>query len=185
LWDIEIPLVGAHNGLNLAAALACALALDIAPEETLADLRQVTIPGGRFRALKSPRGYFVIDDTYNANPSSMHAAFATLNEIARGRKVAILADMRELGETSAQLHQEVGRAAAQSGIACISAFGEHAGEIVKGASKLGCAAKAYADMGSLLKDLPKSLHVGDYILVKGSHSMHCEQVVQFLMMEHP
>jgi UDP-N-acetylmuramoyl-tripeptide--D-alanyl-D-alanine ligase len=174
----ELPLTGAHNAMNAAGAAAAAWALGIGPAEIAAGFSRVSIPGGRLRIL--PGDITVLDDTYNANPASMEAAFAALAQIARGRRVAVLGDMFELGEQASRLHREVGAAAGESGAAEVLALGDHAGEVAAGAREAGAGAEAFANLDALLAALDGSLRSGDWVLVKGSRGMRMERVVEHL-----
>lgn len=179
--QIRLPLVGGHNANNAAAAAAAAWALGLHREEIAEGLQKVRVPGGRLRVVRGAwGGCHVLDDTYNANPQSMRAAFAALAEQSEGRRIAVLGDMFELGEESQQLHREVGRAAAESGIQLILALGPQASATANGAREAGAKAEAFADLADLLTTLRAAIHREDWILVKGSRSMRMERVVEDL-----
>ena len=182
--EVDLPLFGAHNAQNAAGAAATAFAMGIAPDDIAKSMGEVSIPGGRMRVLENTElGVRVIDDTYNANPASMRASFATLVEVSDGRKVAVLGDMFELGETAPELHEQVGRAAADCGIDWVLALGEHAPHVVKGARAGGAKAKAFSDIEELFVELDGGLREGDLVLVKGSRGMRTERVVAHLQRE--
>jgi UDP-N-acetylmuramoyl-tripeptide--D-alanyl-D-alanine ligase len=177
----ELPLVGQHNAMNAAAAALAAWVVGVPPEAIARGLASVEVPGGRLRrVVVRARDILVLDDTYNANPHSMRAAFATLRDLAKGRRVAVLGEMRELGSEGPALHREVGRAAAESGIEWVLALGDLGVHIAEGAEKAGARAKAYASLEALLADLDAGLARGDSVLVKGSRGMRMERVVQHL-----
>ncbi len=180
--SVRLPLAGAHNARNAAAAAAAASALGLTPAQIAVGLEKVRVPGGRLRVIqKTPRGVRVLDDSYNANPASMKAAFATLADLAQGgRRFAVLGDMFELGPTAPALHREVGEAAAASGVTRVLALGPHSAEVARGAVAAGGAAQSFDDLDSLLRDLDAELRSGDWVLVKGSHGMKMERVVQHL-----
>jgi len=176
--EVELPLVGPHNALNAAAAAAAAHALGLTPAQIQSGLAKVSVPGGRLRLLRDlAGGVNVIDDTYNANPASMRAAFSTLASLATGRRVAVLGDMLELGAESQALHAEVGAAAAAAGITDLFALGEQAMEIAKSARAAGTDARAFATLDELLPALLRVVRAGDWLLVKGSRGMKMERVV--------
>jgi len=175
---IDLPLVGVHNALNAAGAAAAAWALGVSPQDIAAGMSKVTIPGGRLRVLSGD--VTVVDDTYNANPASMRAAFGALAQLATGRRVVVLGDMFELGEHAARLHREVGAAAVDAEIALVVALGEHAGSVAAGARERGAAAESYSTLEELLGALDASVRPGDWVLVKGSRGMRMERVVEHL-----
>ncbi len=186
--DVTLPLAGSHNVANAAAAAACAHALGLEAAEIAKGLASVQVPGGRQRILRDlPSGVSVIDDTYNANPQSMIASFSTLAELAPkgARRIAVVGDMFEMGETAPVLHRQVGEAAAKSGIAWVLALGPHATETAKGARDSGAQAEAFADIEALNRKLAEGMRPGDWITVKGSRGMKMERVVDHLTGQSP
>lgn len=182
--ELQLPVFGAHNAHNAAAAAAAAWALGISRDAIATGMAGVVIPGGRLRVIATTtRGIGVIDDTYNANPHSMRAAFAALVERASGRCVAVLGDMLELGEDAASLHREVGRAAAVAGVGHVLSFGQHAESVAEGARRAGVEARAVASIEELFALLDEELVAGDWVLVKGSRGMRMERVVEHLTAE--
>jgi UDP-N-acetylmuramoyl-tripeptide--D-alanyl-D-alanine ligase len=185
---VELPLPGSHNAVNAAAAAAAAWALGLEPEAIAAALGRVVVPGGRLRVLRGLRdgSLSVIDDTYNANPGSMTAAFRTLGELAAGaRRIAVLGDMFELGPTAPALHRGVGEAAGTSGVTHLFALGPNAGETAAGARANGAAAESFPSIEPLLAALDALVKPGDWLLVKGSRGMKMERVVQHLELGKP
>ena len=185
---MRLPLCGDHNAMNGVGALAVGLALDLPLDPMLEALASVRIPGGRFKVVwSSMRKIHVVDDTYNANPPSMKAAFSTLRDLANardnGRRIVALGDMLELGKESEALHREVGRAAAVSGVAWVLATGQFAESVVEGAREAGVEAAAFEDTEALLQELEAGLQAGDWVLAKGSRGARMERVVQALVPE--
>lgn len=180
--DAELPLLGLHNGLNVAGAVAAAWAAGVAPAQALQGMADVRIPGGRLAHARLPQLQLqLIDDCYNANPGSMRAAFATLVATAQGaRCTAVVGDMLELGADAPQLHEQIGMAAAKSGLQQLWAVGAHAADVVRGAAKHGLQASAYAHAEALIEDLLPQLRAQDWLLVKGSRGMRLERVVAAL-----
>jgi UDP-N-acetylmuramoyl-tripeptide--D-alanyl-D-alanine ligase len=176
----ELPLPGSHNALNAAAAVAAGLALGVDPEAAMRALAGVAVPGGRMRVVERQGGVSYVDDSYNANPSSMQAGFETLRSLTRGRRLAVLGDMLELGPTTAALHREVGLMAARSGVDVVFALGPFGTEVAAGARAGGADGRAFADMSALLADLDTLLQPGDWVLVKGSRGMKMERAVAHL-----
>ena len=123
----------------------------------------------------------IIDDCYNANPDSMAAALRSLHTLQGGRKVAVLGDMKELGENERELHREIGRQAAEQGVALLLTCGPLAADIAAGAREAGgVAIHAFETLDALLSQLPALVQTGDSVLVKASHSMQFEKIVDAL-----
>ena len=117
-----------------------------------------------------PSGIHLIDDTYNANPESMKAAFATLNTMRAGaRGVVVIGDMLELGTQARSLHRKVGGQVARSGIRRLYACGEFAAEVTAGAHDEGMQPKDIFEgtHDQIAEDLKNWLQPGDWLLVKG------------------
>ena len=175
-----LPIPGPHNAMNAAGAVAVGLALGISPIDAVAGLAHLAVPGGRMRIVRRPAGVSYIDDSYNANPASITAAFAALQSVASGRRIAVLGDMLELGPTSPELHRQVGRAAAEAGVDLLLGLGTLAAYIVEGARDGGAEARGFDDMAALLAHLDGVLTEGDFVLVKGSRGMKMERAVAHL-----
>jgi len=128
-------------------------------------------------------GITILADTYNANPLSMKAALLALDEMGgEGRRIAVLADMLELGENSAQLHREVGSVAARH-CDLLIVLGEGGREVASGALQGGMAADRVfvaADHDAAVARLEKIVRDGDRIVVKGSRGMKMERVTAAL-----
>ena len=120
----------------------------------------------------------VIDDCYNANPSSVKAALASLVELP-GRRVAILGDMGELGTDAAGLHREIGTLAGESGVDLVIAIGEMSAHTYAGAMAANADLLAwhFPDKAEALAVLPGVLQRGDNVLVKASRFMRFEEIV--------
>ena len=167
-----------HNALA-AAAVGYALGLDIA--ELCQGLEAFTPVAGRMRVIPLAEGIHLIDDTYNANPTSVEGAVATLHHLRRGgRGLLVLGDMRELGRDTVELHRQMGRLAARSGAAKLLVCGDLAAEVAAGARQAGMAA---ADLVSgsraeVQAALLKEMQAGDWVLVKGSRAVGMEAIVR-------
>ncbi|MBQ1918461.1 MAG: UDP-N-acetylmuramoyl-tripeptide--D-alanyl-D-alanine ligase, partial [Schwartzia sp.] len=177
---IRLPMAGRHNVLNALAALSVGYALNIAPEKMADGLAKPDMTKQRFECEK--RGeYTVINDAYNASPASMEAAFATLTEVAPGRKIAVLGDMLELGDIAVEAHRKVGRLAAEAGICALVTRGDMGEEIAAGAEGTGLEdvyrCGTHEEAAAVLK---KILKPGDTILFKGSHGMHMDEIIDLL-----
>lgn len=188
--EVEIHLPGRHMVTNAAAAACVARLLGLSGEQIRLGLGRIAPVGGRNNLLRMDR-YTVIDDCYNANPVSMEAALDLL-AMADTYRVAILGDMFELGENSDALHAGVGAYAVESGTDCIFCVGENSRHMYEaaaqaaetaGLTKDGTKIFFMADREMLLKELAEQeelLPQDCTILVKASHGMHFEKVVEFL-----
>ena len=122
-----------------------------------------------------------MDDCYNANPVSMKAGIDVLSDV-QGRKVAVIGDMFELGSDEKDMHYDIGRYAVQKKIDCIICIGELAKEYEKGAKVAGKDDDVYyfEDRDEAIIKLHEILQKSDSILVKASHGMHFEKIVDIL-----
>jgi UDP-N-acetylmuramoyl-tripeptide--D-alanyl-D-alanine ligase len=179
--DVQLPLPGRHNIANALAASAIALALDVPLDTIVEGLEQAVAVEGRLKRIAMPAGWTLIDDSYNANPSSMHAAIDTL-ALAQGERWLVLGDMAELGNDARALHAGVGRHARERGIQKVFAVGPLSAAAVEA---FGAGATYFADKASLIGALQAQLHAGVTCLVKGSHSAGMEHVVAALKSGQP
>ena len=174
--EVALPLPGRHNIANALAAAAIALALDVPLAIIVSGLEQVPGVAGRLRPQVTARGWTVIDDSYNANPSSMAAAIDTLG-LARGERWLVLGDMAELGTDARALHAGIGTRARESGVDRLFAVGPLGQATVEA---FGAGGRHFDDQASLVAALLANLHAGVTLLVKGSRSAAMEQVVKAL-----
>jgi UDP-N-acetylmuramoyl-tripeptide--D-alanyl-D-alanine ligase len=180
---IQLNLLGGHNVTNAVAAAAAAHALGVSLSHIVSGLNAVQPVKGRTVAQLAKNGMRVIDDTYNANPTSMCAAVDILAGFS-GRTVLVLGDIGELGEWAEQGHRDVGAYAAGKVSAlyavgpmmahAVAAFGEHA--------------RHFATQADLIAALGAEQDTNTTILIKGSRSAAMENVVAALcgslLLEH-
>ena len=169
--SLDLSLSKAWELRNAAAALACCRALGTPPPEGARI--EVEISGLRGQERPIPGGGVLIEDCYNANPIAMRAALADLAG-RDGRRVAVLADMMELGPDEERYHREVGEVAAAEGIDLLIGVGDRAAAYVAGAN--GLAAVHVASVDAALEEVPALLADGDVVLLKGSRSMRLERL---------
>jgi UDP-N-acetylmuramoyl-tripeptide--D-alanyl-D-alanine ligase len=161
----------AHNLLNLLAAVAAARAVGVTPGGPL----EVRFSAGRGQRLQLPGDVVVIDDCYNANPMSMHAAIDELAATPARRRVAVLGDMLELGPQGPELHREIGAFAAAREVGLLVTVGPLAAEMSR---EYAGSTRALADAQAAARLLPSLLEPGDVVLVKGSRGVGLERVVE-------
>ena len=181
----KINCMGEHNVKNALAAFCVGLELGIAPEKIVAGIEKFKPDGLRQNIVKS-RGRTFIVDCYNASPDSMKSALKVLSKIevkGNGRRIAVLADMLELGDMSKKLHRLVGEYVATAECDMLLCFGENSAYYIEGAVKKGFEAESYRHFDSreqLAEYLKKALQENDAVLFKGSRGMKLEEVIKAL-----
>lgn len=173
--DVTIPTMGRHNVLNALCAMAVGDRLGLTDDEIKRGIESFENVGARNRIIKTDN-YTIIDDCYNANPTSTKAGLDTLSKLS-GRRVALLGDMKELGTDELSLHNEVGAYAKALGIDVLIAVGELSKATAAG---YGDGARHFSDVESCIAALDGILQDGDTVLVKASHSMHFEKITEAL-----
>jgi len=179
---ITVPLYGRHNAYNVMAAIALAEITGISPDKVASALAGFESIGGRSEIIN--KGYYLINDTYNSNPlSSLFAVDSMCEVFPDNRKIAVLSDMKELGESSALYHVKIGEIVASRNFDMILLFGDMASFYEKGALQMGFPADkiiTFEKKEDIADFLKADLKSGDVVLVKGSRSMQMEDVVNRL-----
>jgi UDP-N-acetylmuramoyl-tripeptide--D-alanyl-D-alanine ligase len=182
--SITLGVPGAHQALNALAATAVALALGLPLPEATSALAGFTAIQRRSQLQDLPSGVHLLNDCYNANPGSMATALGTLAELkGAGRAAAALGDMLELGAGAVEAHRELGRQAAETGLDFLVIYGNHRGDVAAGAQESGLSGLQVfpvTDKEEGARLLEEFLRPGDWLLVKGSRSMHMEHIVDLL-----
>jgi UDP-N-acetylmuramoyl-tripeptide--D-alanyl-D-alanine ligase len=178
---LTLSIPGRHNVRNAAAAAAAALAVGAGPAAIAAGLAGVRAAEHRSR-IEEIGGRVLLDDCYNANPHSMAAALRAAMDLRAGAcVVAVLGDMQELGDDAPDLHAELGRLAARTGVAALIGVGPLSAETVLAARAAGLgAARHVADAQEAAAHAIDQSRAGDVVLVKASRSMGLERVVEAL-----
>ncbi len=181
-FDVALPLAGPHFMMNFLAAAAAAHHLGI-PAETIVERALSLKPASRRgEVLRLGSGITLLDDSYNSNPAAVEAAVAALTMAARGRRVAFLGDMLELGPTGPLLHAQTGAAVAAK-LDLLVAAGDLARHFVEGARRAGKEASslaAFSDSAAAAEAAAALVRPGDAVLVKGSRGARMERVVESL-----
>ncbi len=188
--EISSPLLGTHSVQNLIAALAMCRVLGVELAEVLPQVR--ALEGGRQRMERHElNGLTVFDDSYNANPASAAAAVRVLEGLhGFRRRVLVLGDMLELGPEATELHSEVGRQAARSGLDLLVTVGPLAAAAGEGAAREVAAqtarteVRAVRDTEEALARVPDWIEPGDVVLVKASRALKLERLVERLEQRH-
>ena len=178
--SLMLSLPGRVNLYNALAAIAASSVWGLGPQQWREGLLAFQPVDMRMR-LEEYKGLNLFIDCYNANPDSIAAALETLRDLpATGRRIAVLADMLELGDQSERLHREAGRRAAQSGLDYLFTLGAEARLLARSAADNGLEDKqifSFDRQQDLLDALLSIVAPGDLILFKGSRGMEVEKIV--------
>ena len=179
--EYRINLLGRHQVGNALFAVALGAGLGLAREEIERGLAECQ-PAKMRLQVWDLGGVRVLDDAYNANADSMMMALRTLQEFpCKGRKVAVLGDMAELGRHSEAAHEEVGRQAAQLGVDQLFALGKMAPVVARGARQGGLhRVLEFADVEAAAQALKSFLKTGDCLLLKASRATRLERITEHL-----
>jgi UDP-N-acetylmuramoyl-tripeptide--D-alanyl-D-alanine ligase len=182
--EIDLPLLGRQFIPNALFAMAVACLFGVEVKEAKKALENFKPFPMRMEVVPLQGGKTVINDAYNANPSSMEFALETLVEVkGKGRTIAVLGDMLELGNFTKEAHQRIGQKVSQLSIDFLLAMGEEAPVIVESAIRYGFSmeraqvVESHSEAVSLLRQIVRN---GDWILVKGSRRMAMEKIVEGL-----
>lgn len=185
--EITTPLIGRSNLSNILAAIAVGEEFGVPLEDMKSRAAQLRPAAHRGEIVRLASGVTIVDDSYNANPTATKQALDVLKAAAASRRIAVIGEMLELGDRSAELHAGVGRAAARAGVDLLLAVG-------------GAPAKALAD-GAIAAGMPADsvryfetsdeaagaavalVRTGDLVLVKGSRGVKTDRVVDRLKAE--
>ncbi len=176
--DVWLPLLGRQNVANALAAAAAAQAIGASSEDIVAGLARAAPVRGRLRAVPGRNGATIIDDSYNANPGSVHAALDHLAALS-GRRILVFGNMAELGPTAPALHQEIGEYA-RGRCDVLLAIGDLASEA---ATVFGAAGQCLPDIEAAREALDPLLTSDTTVLVKGSRVMGLDRLVRTLETE--
>ena len=182
-FELFVPVTGHHTVYNALAAVTTALLMDVKPEQLQKQLGRFQNTGMRQRVFEQ-NGVTIIEDCYNAGPESMEAALNVLENFkTKGRRIAVLGDMLELGNRSSAEHYRIGRLVAQKAD-MLFVYGAHSARIVTGAITGGMSPKntehfdTHEDLAHMLKMRVKD---GDVLLFKGSRGMKMERALSLFL----
>jgi UDP-N-acetylmuramoyl-tripeptide--D-alanyl-D-alanine ligase len=181
---VYVPLLGGHNVINALAAIAVGKHFGLRVDTMAEGLAKLVMTGMRIEVSESPAGVTILNDAYNASPTSMRAAISLLHELnAKGRKIAVLADMLELGDQEAEYHREIGRTLDPSKVHSVYVYGPLGKYIAEGARERfqPDRVRYYEEKEQLAHTLAAAAASGDVVLIKGSRGMRMEQVAARLM----
>ncbi|MDD5731596.1 MAG: UDP-N-acetylmuramoyl-tripeptide--D-alanyl-D-alanine ligase [Patescibacteria group bacterium] len=178
---IHLNIIGEHLIYSVLAGIACGLICEMSLEDCIWAAEGFQMEKGRLNMIKGINDSMIIDDSYNANPESMKAAIQTLNNLGdKKRKIAVLGDMLELGEKSQEFHREIGKMLVGK-VDLVFAVGEESKFIFQEAEKkMEGKVFWFPDFQSAISSVKENIKSGDIILVKGSHGMHMEKIVEVI-----
>lgn len=185
LSGLSVRGIGRHNVYDALAAVVCGILLGINDDDIRRGLLEFKPAAMRQNIIKKD-GFTVIEDCYNAGPESMAAAIETLSGLAKGGRIAVLGDMRELGAYSAELHRGIGQRAAQAGTDVLVTIGKEAENIADGALSAGMKSediiriKDYSDAQCAANIIKGIIREGDTVLIKASRALSLERVSNLL-----
>lgn len=180
-FDVYIKIPGVHMVRNALTAAMVSRILGLNDMMIKNGIEKVVDAAGRVNIIH--KEYTIIDDCYNANPVSMKASLDLLSK-TQGRRIAVIGDMYELGEKENEYHNEIGRYAADKNIDCIFVTGKFKDEVVKGIKSSlnfeNLLLFVFDNNDDLIYNIKQFVKDEDVILVKASHSMHFEKIVESL-----
>jgi UDP-N-acetylmuramoyl-tripeptide--D-alanyl-D-alanine ligase len=179
--EYRIGLLGRHQVINALLAIAAGAELGLSRAEVQRGLSDCK-PAKMRMQLWEHKGVRVLDDAYNANADSMLAALQTLKELpCKGRRVAVLGDMAELGSHSEAAHEEIGRRAAELGVGQLFAVGKMAPVMARGARGAGLnRVIEFTDVESAAAAVKRFIRNGDVLLLKASRATRLERISEWL-----
>ncbi len=179
-----IPVLGKHNVWNALAAYAVASHLGVKREAIKEGFLSIKVTGMRLELIEAKNGASIINDAYNASPTSMKAAIDLIEDL-KGfeQKHVVLGDMLELGEEEKEFHREVGRSIKPDHISFIFTYGRLGAEIAAGAKENYSQefVHHFEEKTDLIKMVKSLVHKNDVVLVKASRGMKLEEVVNALI----
>jgi UDP-N-acetylmuramoyl-tripeptide--D-alanyl-D-alanine ligase len=183
--EVSFPMMGIASIYNALAGTAVASVFGVPREKIMERLEGFKPFSMRMEIIRMGNGATIINDAYNANPKSMELALKALSEVKdRGRGIAVLGDMLELGQFSDEAHASIGEKVTSLGVDLLFTLGERAEIIAQKARQTGLnddRVVVSRDHQDLLLRLKKTIKRGDWILVKGSRALSLEKIVLGLM----
>ncbi|HPU30184.1 MAG TPA: UDP-N-acetylmuramoyl-tripeptide--D-alanyl-D-alanine ligase [Syntrophorhabdaceae bacterium] len=178
-FNAKTKLLGKHNLYNILCSSAIASSVGIGRSSIKESIEDFKPYDKRFLPIKSKNGYLIIDDTYNANPASMEWAIKTVNELpSRGKRIAIIGDMKELGDKEEFYHRQIGRILKESSFKKILLYGDAVKYIL---DEIGDErAEVFSDKNCLIDFAKKIIRMDDVVLVKGSRLLKMDEIVKGL-----
>ena len=182
--EILLSVPGEHMKENAGIALLLAKRLGVSRDKAVQALVAFRGLPGRGEKLVTDDGITIIDDSYNASPSSMKAALHVLSMEKGKRRIAVLGDMNELGKEELSLHKEIGEELRRLSVDSLFTLGEKAKEIRKGLGEKILPGEVCLSLKELEKALMEEVKEGDVVLFKASHSLSLSKVITKILEKH-
>ncbi|WP_017722114.1 UDP-N-acetylmuramoyl-tripeptide--D-alanyl-D-alanine ligase [Staphylococcus xylosus] len=176
----ELPILGEHNMKNATIAIAVGKRMNLSYDTIFNNLREVQLTGMRMQQYHTSDNSLVINDAYNASPTSMKAAIDTL-AVMNGRKILVLGDVLELGPNSRIMHEQVGEYLNGKDIDTLFTFGEESQYISNVGNQYVNHMEHFENKQKLIETIKTYVQPEDKVLVKGSRGMKLEEVVESLI----
>lgn len=177
----DVPLHGKHNILNTIVGIAVGQFYNISTEKIQEALRQINITHMRFQFLTAKTGFTIINDAWNASPSSMKAAIETLQTLnAYKKKMIVIGDMLELGKNAETYHREIGKMLNEESVQYVFTYGALAEIVAEEARKNYDTGKvqSFNNKTKIAEEVLKVITENDVVLLKGSRGMALDEIVQ-------
>ncbi len=189
---ITLPLSGKYNASNAMIAAYVGKLLAVEDDDIIEALENIQLTKNRTEWKKAANGADILSDVYNANPTAMRLileSFSSLTPENQGKKIAVLADMKELGPKSVELHQQLITALSPDKIDHLVFYGNDIESLAQLASQMYPIGKVYFfkkteaqdQFDAMANHVKEILEANDYLLLKGSNSMHLDQLVEQLV----
>ena len=179
--SFQLPLLGKHQALNAAFALAVSELLSIDREQAIKQLESVALPGMRFEKIETADGALLINDAYNASATSMIASLDVIKNMQIPRKIAVLADILELGDYSEKAHRQVGQAIDHQ-FEAVYTYGTDSRYILDGLSdSFHGDRQHFSAKENLVNTIRTTMKNDTVVLFKGSRSMKLEEIIDELI----
>nr|WP_289037267.1 UDP-N-acetylmuramoyl-tripeptide--D-alanyl-D-alanine ligase [uncultured Allobacillus sp.] len=173
-----LPLLGKHQALNAAFAIAVSELMNVNINQAAEQLETVIIPGMRFEKIETKEGALLINDAYNASATSMIASLDVVKKMDYQRKVAVLADILELGDFAEEAHKKVGQSLDEQ-FDAIFTFGTSSRFILDGLpATFSGKQKHFTSKQELIEEIASLLDENTVVLFKGSRSMKLEEIIE-------
>ncbi|BCD05115.1 TPA: UDP-N-acetylmuramoyl-tripeptide--D-alanyl-D-alanine ligase [Bacillus cereus] len=177
----DVPLHGKHNILNAIVGIVVGQFYKVPTEKIQEALQQINITQMRFQFLTAKTGFTIINDAWNASPSSMKAAIETLQKLnAYEKKMIVIGDMLELGKEAKTYHREIGKMLNEESIQYVFTYGALSEIVAEEARKNYHTGKvqSFDNKDEIAEEVLKIITKNDVVLLKGSRGMALEEIVQ-------
>ncbi len=179
-----LPLLGTHNIINALMAIQVANRLDLTDQEIKIGLADPMMTGMRLEKMIAKNGSIILNDAYNASPTSMEASIHLLATFQEYKKVAVLGDMLELGEHAKAYHEKIGSICANAKLDLLITTGSYGKWIVEGATNSGMKEGMvyyFEELNQIPTFILQQSNADTIVLIKGSRGVHLEKVVKELI----